>query len=90
MDLKTATVEKLTSIPTPPRASETMQILLDQCNGLADEAIKYSEQMISHVGGPLTEDPQEPSLVGMLGKASDLRTKLHRLNARLTQLGGLL
>ena len=76
------------SAPTP--SQENLSAVLEHSRKSTEQAIVYTEQMLSHLGVPMKDDQAQPSQAGVMGSAFDLRTRLCVLNGKLEQLAALL
>ena len=85
----TGTVSTVGVIGNAPQ-QENLNVVLDHAMANVDTSLKYVSMMISHIGGPLEPEKDEPASPGVLGKSFALRSQLQQLNMRLEQLGRLL
>ena len=77
------------SAPTP--VQESLSTVLDHSLEAIGVSLKNAEAMLQHVGAPTNDEKMgQAQIPGALGKSFELRTCIHRLNAKLEQLAALL
>lgn len=86
----TAVTTQCSNVPSP-MPKDTLSVVLGQSHDAISESIRYADQMIQHVGGGMKDEAAQPTAgPGALGHAMNLRSQIHRLNAKLEQLAALL